>query len=94
MAALDSARVPASPVYSPQEALDDPHVQAMGFMRPMDFPGLRTPAPITTTPFDLSLTPGVIHTRAPLLGEHTDEILSELGYSASDIIGLRERSII
>lgn len=94
MAALDAARVPASPLYSPQEALDDPHVRAMGFMKPMEFPGLPTPAPITVTPFDLSLTPGVIHSRAPMLGEHTDEVLAELGYSPADIIGLRERSII
>ena len=42
IAELDVARVPVGPLYSPQQALDDPHVQAMGFLKPM---GLSWPAP-------------------------------------------------
>jgi crotonobetainyl-CoA:carnitine CoA-transferase CaiB-like acyl-CoA transferase len=91
---LDAARVPASPLLSPQDALDDPHVQAMGFMKPMDFPGTAGPAPIIETPFRMSETPGSIRTRAPLLGEHTDAVLSTLGYDAAQIAELRARSVI
>jgi crotonobetainyl-CoA:carnitine CoA-transferase CaiB-like acyl-CoA transferase len=94
LAALDAARMPASALYSPQEALDDPHVRAMGFFKPLDYPGLKKPAPVIETPFRMSLTPGSIHSRAPALGEHTETIMAELGYSAAEIAGLRERAII
>ena len=94
LSALDAARVPASPLLSPQDALDDPHIQAMQFMKSMDFPGLARPAPITETPFNLSLTPGSIRTRAPLLGEHTDAVMGELGYDAAQIADLRAREVI
>ena len=94
LAVLDAARMPASALNSPQEALDDPHVRAMGFFKPLDYPGLKKPAPVIETPFRMSLTPGTIHTRAPELGEHTETIMKELGYSPAEIAGLRERAII
>jgi crotonobetainyl-CoA:carnitine CoA-transferase CaiB-like acyl-CoA transferase len=91
---LDAARVPASPLLSPQDALDDPHVQAMGFMKPVDFPGTARPAPIMETPFRMSATPGSIRMRAPLLGEHTESVMSMLGYDAAQIADLRARAVI
>jgi crotonobetainyl-CoA:carnitine CoA-transferase CaiB-like acyl-CoA transferase len=94
LAALESFKLAASPLYSPQEALDDPHVAALGFMQKTPFPGLETGASITRTPFNLSETPGVIHTRAPMLGEHTDEVMGELGYSAAEIAELRDRGVL
>lgn len=94
MAALDAAKLPAAPLQSPQEVLDDPHVAAMGFLERVEFPGAPRAVPVVTTPFRLSATPGAIRSRAPLLGEHTDEILTELGYSAGDIAGLRAREIV
>ncbi len=94
LAGLDAARIPASPMLSPQGALDDPHVQAMQFFKPTDFPGIATPAPVIETPFRMSATPGVIASRAPMLGEHTDIVLAELGYDAASIVQLRERAII
>lgn len=94
MAALDGARIPGSPVLSPQQAIDDPHVRAMGYLRPLDYPGLGEPAPVIETPFRLSATPPTIRHRAPTLGEHTDVLLGELGYDASAIAGLRERGVV
>lgn len=87
--ALAAARVPGSPVYRPQQTLDDPHVQAMGFLQPVDYPGLAKPAMVATTPIKLSDTPGTIEHRAPLLGEHTDAILTDLGYGAGEIAAFR-----
>jgi crotonobetainyl-CoA:carnitine CoA-transferase CaiB-like acyl-CoA transferase len=90
LAGLEDARLPAAPVLSPQQALDDPHIQAAGFMQPVEYPGLPGPAPVSSTPVKLSKTPGSIRRRAPQLGEHTDEILAELGYDAAAIAHLRE----
>jgi crotonobetainyl-CoA:carnitine CoA-transferase CaiB-like acyl-CoA transferase len=91
---LGAAMIPAGPVLKPQQALDDPHVRAMGFFQDVDYPGLPRPAPITKAPVKLSGTPGSIEHRAPILGEHTHAILGELGYDASEIAALREAAII
>jgi crotonobetainyl-CoA:carnitine CoA-transferase CaiB-like acyl-CoA transferase len=91
---LAEARIPAGPLLKPQQVLDDPHVQAMGFLQPVDFPGLPKPAPIARPPVWLSATPGAIAQRAPMLGEHTDEILAGLGYDAAAIAALRVDGVI
>ena len=94
LALLDAARVPAAPLHSPQDVLDDAHVAEMGYLRRVDFPGAARPVPIVETPFRMSATPGTVRRRAPLLGEHTDEILDELGYAAGQIADLRAHGIV
>jgi crotonobetainyl-CoA:carnitine CoA-transferase CaiB-like acyl-CoA transferase len=94
IAILAEARIPAGPVLKPQQVLDDPHVAALGFFQPVDYPGLPKPAPIARAPVWLSKTPGEIRHRAPLLGEHTDAILTELGYQAAEIEELRRQKVI
>lgn len=91
---LEAARVPAYPVNSIQDALDDPHVAAMGYLQPTEYPGLPKPAPIVEQPFRMSASRVGMSRRAPTLGEHTDEILASLGYDADAIAGLRERQVI
>ena len=46
------------------------------------------------TPIKLSATPGGIRHRAPLLGEHTDDILADLGYSSDAIAKFRADGVI
>ena len=94
LAELEKARIPAGAVNTPQEALDDRHIAAMGYLHPMEFPGLPGPAPIMETPVRLSETPGTLDHRAPLLGEHTDAILIDLGYSADEIAAFRAEGVI
>jgi crotonobetainyl-CoA:carnitine CoA-transferase CaiB-like acyl-CoA transferase len=91
---LEAARIPAGPVYSPQQALDDPHVKVGKFFQTVDFPGVTKPVPLARTPVRLSETPGEISFRAPLLGEHTDEILGTLGYGKSEIESFRKEGVI
>jgi crotonobetainyl-CoA:carnitine CoA-transferase CaiB-like acyl-CoA transferase len=91
---LEAARIPAGPVYSPAQVLADPHVKARELFKYTDFPGLPRPAPLADTPVRLSGTPGGIRSRPPTLGEHTEEIMGELGFAAAEIAGLREAGAI
>lgn len=91
---LEQARIPAYPINTIQDALDDPHIRAMGYFKRTDYPGLPRPAPIVETPFRLSATPPQFRSRAPLLGEHTDQILRGLNYTDAQIAVLRDGKVI
>ena len=94
LAELEAARIAAGPLYSPQQALEDAHIRAASLLVDTQYPGLSRPAPLAPTPVDLSETPGRFRHRAPTLGEHTDEILTQLGYRAAEIGELRARNVI
>ncbi|MBM3219460.1 MAG: CoA transferase [Candidatus Rokubacteria bacterium] len=91
---LEAAKVPAGPLYTPQQALDDAHIRRAGLLADTTYPGLARPVPLSPTPVDLSETPGQFRHRAPMLGEHTDAILGELGYSADEIKTLRGANVV
>jgi crotonobetainyl-CoA:carnitine CoA-transferase CaiB-like acyl-CoA transferase len=95
LAALDAAGLPAGPVLTPQQALDDPQVVAMRFLHAItDYPGLERAVPVSGLPVTLSATPGRDPTRPPQLGEHTDALLLELDFSHDDIARLRAAAVI
>src|SRR5438046_805795 len=94
LAAREEAQIVAGQVYSPQQALDDEHIRAAHLLEEHEFPGLGNTVPLAPTPIELSETPGTYRRRAPLIGEHTDEILSGLGYEAREIAALHAEKVV
>jgi len=94
LAALEQASIVAGQVYSPQQALDEPHIRDAGLLAEREFPGISGTLPLAPTPIELSETPGTYRRRAPLVGEHTDEILESLGYNAAEIAALHEEKVV
>ena len=90
---LLDAGFPAAPIHNYQQVFEDPHTIAREMMVEMDHP-VEGRVKGLGIPVKLSETPGEIRRPAPLLGEHTEETLSGLGYSEEEIADLRERKII
>jgi formyl-CoA transferase len=81
--------VPAGPIRDYQQVCDDPHTAAREMVVTMQHPTEGTVRGLGM-PIKLSDTPGRVERAAPLLGEHTEEILAELGFDANerrDLIG-------
>jgi len=92
--ALARAKIPAAPVLSPQQALDDPHIRAAGLLQERPISGSARHAPIAPHPVDLSVDAAEFRHPAPTLGQHTQEILAELGYDAAAVADLRARRVV
>ena len=84
---LTARGIPCGPINTYAEAFDDPQVQARQMVVPIDHPTLgRTRA--LGSPVKFSETPALIGRRAPLLGEHTQEVLRGAGFSDEEIRAL------
>jgi crotonobetainyl-CoA:carnitine CoA-transferase CaiB-like acyl-CoA transferase len=92
LAALAAAKVPGGPVLSPQQALDDPHVQATGMLRGVAYPGIDTPILYAESGPRLGGQPAPIRP-PPTIGQHTDYILSGLGYTTAEIAAMRDAGV-
>jgi crotonobetainyl-CoA:carnitine CoA-transferase CaiB-like acyl-CoA transferase len=91
---LEKARIPSGPVLNLGQVLEDPQVKARELLRYVEYPGAPKPVPLADTAVRLSATPGSIRHRAPMLGEHTDEVLREIGYSGEEIAALRAGEVV
>jgi crotonobetainyl-CoA:carnitine CoA-transferase CaiB-like acyl-CoA transferase len=94
LAKLESARIPAGPLYSPLQTLEDPQVKDTKLLDWVDYPGLPKAAPLINGPVEFSAFDTGIRVRAPTLGEHTLQILTELGYSDSEMRSLKAERVI
>jgi crotonobetainyl-CoA:carnitine CoA-transferase CaiB-like acyl-CoA transferase len=92
-ALFDEIDIPFSPVAKPGDLFDDPQLNAEGRMLDIAFPnGVR--ARIPRLPIEIGDHDLGLRRQAPAIGEHTGEVLAELGLAQAEIEGLRERGII
>ena len=90
---MERAEVPAGKIYTAADIAADPHYAARGMIEKI-VAGDGEPLAVPGIVPKLSATPGAIRTQAPKLGEHTDEVLQEIGFSPDEISGLKERGIV
>jgi formyl-CoA transferase len=91
--ALNGIGVPCGPIYKMDEVFADPQVQHIKASVEVEHPRIGR-FKILNQPARLSRTPAEIKTATPDIGQHTDEILAELGYSGADIARLREQKVV
>lgn len=91
--ALEAHRVPSAPIYRFDEVFQDPQVRHLGIPKRIDHPQMGA-SHLIGSAVNLSDTPPRFIRPAPLLGEHTAEILARLGYDGEAIGGLRARGVI
>jgi crotonobetainyl-CoA:carnitine CoA-transferase CaiB-like acyl-CoA transferase len=93
IAALDAAGVPCGPINSVADVFKEPQVVAREMLRHVPHPsGVDVPLVASPMRFEGDALP--IRSAPPLLGEHSEAILAELGYAAADIAALREQEVI
>ena len=93
LSALEAAKVPCGPINDLAQVFADPQVQARGMTARIGHPRAAQ-LELVASPIKLSATPAQLRRHPPLLGEHTDEVLAELGLQAEDVLRLRRAGVI
>ena len=90
---LTDAGIPCGPIYTVDKIFTDPQVLHRQMLKELDHPKAGK-VRVTGIPVKLSDTPGKVKTAPPVLGQHTQEILNELGYSDHDVEKLRQEKLV
>lgn len=93
VAILESKGIPVAPVLECWEAIEDPQVKHNEMVVNFPYTGLGD-IPMPGFPVKMSETKGAVYRGAPRVGEHTDEVLREYGYSDADLEALRAQDAI
>jgi crotonobetainyl-CoA:carnitine CoA-transferase CaiB-like acyl-CoA transferase len=93
LAALEAAKVPCGPINDLADVFADPHVVERGMTVRLPH-ALSGSVDLVASPLKLSATPVDYRRAPPLLGEHTDAVLDELGLSSQEIDALRRDAAI
>jgi crotonobetainyl-CoA:carnitine CoA-transferase CaiB-like acyl-CoA transferase len=90
---LEKAGVPCGPIYSIDQVFEDPQVRHLGIAATVKHPVLGN-IRMQNQPVKLSRTPGRVAVPTPELGEHTEEVLAEIGYTKAEVAKLRAEHVI
>ena len=93
LAVLDADDVPAGRIYSVADIVEDPHYAARDMILPVELPGDITVKMPGIAP-KLGDTPGAVRWPGPTLGQHTDEVLTALGFTKADVARLRRAGVV
>jgi formyl-CoA transferase len=89
LAALLGGEIPFGPVFGADDIFADPHFRARAMLVETEQPGAARPLTVAGTPVHLHGTPGGVRRRAPLAGEHTQQVLQDFGFAADEIAALQ-----
>jgi crotonobetainyl-CoA:carnitine CoA-transferase CaiB-like acyl-CoA transferase len=90
---FNDAGVPCGPIYAIDEVFADPQVQHLGIAQSVTTKD-KNKMRLVSQPVKLSRTPSRLAARPPALGEHTDAVLKEFGFSARDIAALHKAKAV
>ena len=92
---LGDAGIPIAPVHSVPQLMDFPQLEHRGVLMTMAAPaGMEGEITVPGAGFHASNGEPTANTAAPTLGQHTDEVLAEIGYNSTEITALREKGIV
>lgn len=93
LARLDANQIPNSPINTIAEVFDNPQIKHLGIPKQISHPQMGT-SNLVGSPINMSSTPPKFFRAAPLLGEHTEQVLANLGYDIDAVKELRASGVI
>ena len=93
LARLDAHQIPHAPINTIAEVFDNPQIKHLGIPKKITHPKMGT-SNLVGSPINMSATPPQFFRAAPLLGEHTHEVMAQLGYDENTVTELKESGVI